>query len=793
MRQLLDAIAKLKAIPAGPEREAAVTSLGISPAALPVAAAIVALPDARIEAVAGAVQQLVGAVESTGGGGGGASVTAAIPAEAVVTLAATFRELPPAARKASLQMVPNEMRPAAVAMQFMEPSQVGKLAAEAPELARAASAVMEAPPASTTAEEYAKARAARLAAATKLHRVFKSLPPRARTEMARVLPPKVQPAVQMADGYEERDLDLVLTLVDKQMGAAPAPIASTPPATGGAGASGASSVGGRPAPSPADADAERKRAAKQAARVAARAEARRLARWVKGSPCALRTLNFMGGLALCFAGLTGILIQTFNEFRIWAIVIEFYIFVFGIIVCGVEVESQLCTKYIGANVQKWGQFLSTSTGRGHFLWFVGFLSLSLWDPTTDGWTELFNIGSGFFVLVLAIVNWVAGYLASQKLRRAAAAVGSEAELRRRFEEADVAMHGVLEPEDIVQLLGNLDPPTHLSDAELRAAVLSIDRDHDGGVTLAELIAWWKSTAGGVRTATMESDVTPAGSSGSKKWVLITGGPRSLRLLSLIAGVVYTISGFVGLWTEALVASGATATTLEEALAAKADAGTWFLRFILNFYIVLFGLVVSGLESRARIRGVVFAVKVSDSFRLLTRVWGRGAVYQFLGFVALSQWRLEELSNIIGGFVMVGIGALNLIVGGLTAKALRGTGSLSVDVANKKFDEADGDGDGLLDEGEFKSLMGSLGVDLNPRLLEAAFVELDINGTGRIDRREFLLWTQGSVVTDVVEHGAAAAEADGERGVANPLLAAPGGGAAAPSGGAASPKMSPLPV
>ena len=86
----------------------------------------------------------------------------------------------------------------------------------------------------------------------------------------------------------------------------------------------------------------------------------------------------------------------------------------------------------------------------------------------------------------------------------------------------------------------------------------------------------------------------------------------------------------------------------------------------------------------------------------------------------------------------------------------------------------------LTSAELAHLMGSLGVTLSRRQLEAAFCELDQNADGIISEREFLEWSQGEHVSltveaslGVEEGGAAAAQGGGAAAKAATSAAAAG--------------------
>jgi Ca2+-binding EF-hand superfamily protein len=56
-----------------------------------------------------------------------------------------------------------------------------------------------------------------------------------------------------------------------------------------------------------------------------------------------------------------------------------------------------------------------------------------------------------------------------------------------------------------------------------------------------------------------------------------------------------------------------------------------------------------------------------------------------------------------------------------------------------FEYFDGDGDGMLEPGEFAELMDALGADMTNEECNIGFQEIDANRDGRIEFGEFLSW------------------------------------------------------
>ena len=98
-----------------------------------------------------------------------------IPADAVSTIHRKFKELPTVARKALIEELPQEVRPAVVALQFVPSAQAGAIARKLPKIRLAAEKVFSRP----RKEKMSKRDAKRVDAAMEIQKSF-TLPPRAR-------------------------------------------------------------------------------------------------------------------------------------------------------------------------------------------------------------------------------------------------------------------------------------------------------------------------------------------------------------------------------------------------------------------------------------------------------------------------------------------------------------------------------------------------------------------------------------------------------------------------------------
>ena len=178
-------------------------------------------------------------------------------------------------------------------------------------------------------------------------------------------------------------------------------------------------------------------------------------------------------------------------------------------------------------------------------------------------------------------------------------------------------------------------------------------------------------------------------------------------------------------------------------------------------------------------------------RAFTRTWGRGFFQMFLATLGLINIQTDEcvfcwvggqdaclpglsflslsltpppplspnhrLFLIISAIVLFVVGGVNVFVGICTS--LKTTSlSLSVERAQEVFDEHDKNHNGFLETIELQSCLASLGVDLNAVELEAAVTEMDIDGDGKINKREFTLWAQGAIA-DAIDSSALREESD----------------------------------
>lgn len=163
--------------------------------------------------------------------------------------------------------------------------------------------------------------------------------------------------------------------------------------------------------------------------------------------------------------------------------------------------------------------------------------------------------------------------------------------------------------------------------------------------------------------------------------------------------------------------------------------------LIAFYVVIFGIMTCILEGRRFLPITLVVVqqkRLHEQARFLKFVWGRGILYFFAGSLQFSH--MTFLNMISGGFMMF-LGVASIIIGRNTAKklALLKASITDEEVLRNLFNENDVNGDGLLTQTSFASLVNKLGLQLNYNELEAAFSTIDKDNDQRISYEDFKVW------------------------------------------------------
>lgn len=198
------------------------------------------------------------------------------------------------------------------------------------------------------------------------------------------------------------------------------------------------------------------------------------------------------------------------------------------------------------------------------------------------------------------------------------------------------------------------------------------------------------------------------------------GNWSLRILVLLGALAMIVTSFIGLITDMY----------------RIEA----IDAIMDIYCILLGMIMILLEYGHQLS---FFASIQPSlyknFLFLKYVWGRGFFYFFAGTLKISQ--RNPMMNIVVGCCVCILGLFLICVGRSAANKLaeaRRSQFTPEDLENK-FQESDVELKGSLDRDQFSSLLGSLGMDLNRREVEAVFLQLDDETTGRVSFDAFLNW------------------------------------------------------
>lgn len=227
-------------------------------------------------------------------------------------------------------------------------------------------------------------------------------------------------------------------------------------------------------------------------------------------------------------------------------------------------------------------------------------------------------------------------------------------------------------------------------------------------TAAEAGTFAKDTAGDIRKYVSEGD-----------W--------SLRLLALLAGLAMIVTSVMGFLGNVLFLD--------------------WISAIFDVYVFFLGILIVLLESGRRLR--IFSSMESSIYknaRFLSYIWGRGMIYFVAGTIQIA---LRDILDIAIGLFVCFVGITYILVGRRTAKKLAEArrSTCTPEKLQEFFAVADVDGKGSLTLDQFRQLISSLGLDLNRRETEAAFMQIDYSHTGRLTYESVQMWW----MQDATEH------------------------------------------
>lgn len=210
-----------------------------------------------------------------------------------------------------------------------------------------------------------------------------------------------------------------------------------------------------------------------------------------------------------------------------------------------------------------------------------------------------------------------------------------------------------------------------------------------------------------------------------------GGDFSLRLMTLIAGLAMMIVSISGFLTK-IVTFGWTSAAMD------------IIIFIIGFAFVLLesGLIKLGMFSSTD-------TIINEKAPFLRSLGGRGTVFVVVGLLEL--FYMGGLFDVLVGCVCCYVGVMHFVTrhkatakvnkareAVMSSNAARGSMG-GMEVVQEQFAMCDVDGQGGLTLDQFQQFANNLGLALNKRESEAAFMQIDKDHNGRLSYEEIQKW------------------------------------------------------
>uniref|UniRef100_A0A7S2BIR7 EF-hand domain-containing protein n=1 Tax=Florenciella parvula TaxID=236787 RepID=A0A7S2BIR7_9STRA len=203
--------------------------------------------------------------------------------------------------------------------------------------------------------------------------------------------------------------------------------------------------------------------------------------WVGDGPITLRAAALFGGAMLVLTGFFGTLGSLFSPLKL---IMEAYMFCFGVLIVMLEAKNNLCKDNWMNILKKEAKFLTLLAGRGYFYIVLGTLLMAQWP-------DVGNFLLGLYMTCVGGLMTVVGLHAKAKMDKMKGHIKDEAAVVAAFKKADVDQTGSLSIEQLASLCKELG--SDLDRLELEAAVGSLDKDGSGSVEYEEFFDWWSST------------------------------------------------------------------------------------------------------------------------------------------------------------------------------------------------------------------------------------------------------------------------------------------------------------
>ena len=194
----------------------------------------------------------------------------------------------------------------------------------------------------------------------------------------------------------------------------------------------------------------------------------------------LRVLALLAGLAMITSSIFTA-VGKFVNFHLVDTLLSIYGFFFGLIIIILEGKWVPCQRKCQSKISKYALFLDYVWGRGLLYFFAGslqFIQLNLLD-----------IPVGAFTMCVGFSYYLNGVRTSKKLSELRKTQFSEEELRRRFDEVDVAQKGEIDFIHFTAFIERMG--LVLNHNEMVAAFSTVDIDSSSLVEFEEFLLWWR--------------------------------------------------------------------------------------------------------------------------------------------------------------------------------------------------------------------------------------------------------------------------------------------------------------
>mmetsp|Transcript_5074 Transcript_5074/g.7850 ORF Transcript_5074/g.7850 Transcript_5074/m.7850 type:complete len:271 (+) Transcript_5074:474-1286(+) len=199
----------------------------------------------------------------------------------------------------------------------------------------------------------------------------------------------------------------------------------------------------------------------------------------------IRAMALLGGLAMIVSN--GIMIfGRFIKLDFTGSLLALYCTLFGFIVAVLEATAG--PPNVQQAIRYYAKFLEYTWGRGMLYFFVGTLQASHWnvmDWAVGGW-----------MMLTGLIAIMVGGSAGKKLQEIRSSIDSEATLKQQWEKTDANSDGSLDLAEFANFVKRSG--VRMSQNEIAAAFLAIDKNHDEKITFEEFFYWWSgpNTDGG---------------------------------------------------------------------------------------------------------------------------------------------------------------------------------------------------------------------------------------------------------------------------------------------------------